>query len=120
MLTNIAEISEDSLKFWLVKFVAEDVLMKNPIPRIVSIRYAVDLGVLCMLMTALKADDCWYGARAFGHNILAGTVRHLCKEARLDGYFTNHLLKATTATRLFATNVVRSYKHWREAEVHNL
>jgi len=51
LLTNIVEMSEDSLKFWLVKFVAEDVLMKNPIPKIVPIRYAVDLGVLCMLLT---------------------------------------------------------------------
>jgi len=93
----------------------------------------------CFLSKAkvnLKADDCWYGVRAVGHNILAGTVRHLCKEARLDGYFTNHSLKATIATRLFEAGVneqlimlrtghsttsgVRSYKHWREAEVHML
>jgi len=60
LLTNIAEMSEDSLKFWLVKFVAEDVLMKNPIPRIVFIRYAVDLGVLCVLLTKLK----WTSSRA--------------------------------------------------------
>ena len=32
LLTSIAEMSEDSLKFWLVKFVAEDALMENPIP----------------------------------------------------------------------------------------
>jgi len=32
-------------------------------------------------------------------------VRHLCKEARLDGYFTNHSLKVTTATRLFEAGV---------------
>ena len=52
-----------------------------------------------------KADDCWYDARAVGHNTLAGTVRRLCKEAGLDGYFTNHSLKATTATRLFESGV---------------
>ena len=52
-----------------------------------------------------KADECWYDARAVGHNILAGTVRRLCKEAGLDGYFTNHSLKATTATRLFEAGV---------------
>jgi len=52
-----------------------------------------------------KADECWYDARAVGHNILAGNVRRLCKEAWLNGYFTNHSLKATTATRLFEAGV---------------
>ena len=52
-----------------------------------------------------KADECWYDARAVGHNILAGTVRRLCKEAGLDGYFASHSLKATIATRLFEAGV---------------
>ena len=33
------------------------------------------------------------------------TVRQLCESARFDGHFTNHSLRATTATRLFEAKV---------------
>ena len=34
-----------------------------------------------------------------GHNILGETVKRLCKDAEIEGQFTNHSLSATTATR---------------------
>lgn len=34
-----------------------------------------------------------------GHNILEETVKRLCKDAEIEGQFTNHSLRATTATR---------------------
>ena len=36
---------------------------------------------------------------AVGHNILGETVKRLCKDAEIEGQFTNHSLRATTATR---------------------
>lgn len=41
----------------------------------------------------------WYGNTAVGHNILGETVKRLCKDAEIEGQFTNHSLRATTATR---------------------
>ena len=70
-------------------------------------------------------DTCWYQKTPVGHNVLQKTVRRLCESAGFDGYFTNHSLRATTATRLFearvdeqlimqqtghTSNAVRSYK----------
>lgn len=34
-----------------------------------------------------------------GHNMLGETVKRLCKDAEIEGQFTNHSLRATTATR---------------------
>ena len=36
---------------------------------------------------------------AVGHNILGETVKRLCKDAEIEDQFTNHSLRATTATR---------------------
>ena len=35
----------------------------------------------------------------WGHDILGETVKRLCKVAGIEGQFTNHSLRATTATR---------------------
>ena len=36
-----------------------------------------------------------------GHNVLAGTVQHLFKAAGIEGHYSNHSLRATSATCLF-------------------
>ena len=41
----------------------------------------------------------WYGTTPVGHNMLGETVKRLCKDAGIEGQFTNHSLRATTATR---------------------
>ena len=60
-----------------------------------------------------KSDGCCYNARAVGHIILAGTVKHLCQEAGLTGHF-NNLFKAGVDEQLImlrtTTSGVRSYK----------
>ena len=43
----------------------------------------------------------WYEPRPVGHNPLAQTVKRLCSQISIDGYFTNHLLHRTCATRLY-------------------
>ena len=49
--------------------------------------------------------NCWYSTKPIGHNTLEGTVARLCKNAGIQGYHTNHSLRATTATRLFQAGV---------------
>ena len=34
-----------------------------------------------------------------GHNMLEETVKILCKDVGIEGHFTNHGLRATTATQ---------------------
>lgn len=52
-----------------------------------------------------KNDDYWYDRRAIGHNLLSNTVKRICQKAGLQGYFTNHSLRSTAATRLFEAGV---------------
>ena len=72
----------------------------------------------------------WYQKVPVGHNVLSNTVGRLCKAAGFNGHYTNHSLRATTATRLFesgideqlimqrtrhrSTDAVRSYKRVTE------
>ena len=42
----------------------------------------------------------WYRNFPVGHNMLEETVKRLCKGAGNECQFTNHNLRATTATRL--------------------
>ena len=69
---------------------------------------------------------CWYYNRPVGHNVLSQAIKKLCSEAGAEGYFTNHSLRRTCATRLFqkgieeqqimsitghrSSNAVRQYK----------
>ena len=71
-------------------------------------------------------EDVWYQRSPVGHNWLANVIPRMFKEAGLSGRFTNHSLRATSATRLFdagldeqlimsrtghsSTSGVRSYK----------
>ena len=50
-------------------------------------------------------EDVWYSCNSMGHNTLASTVPGILKEAGIAGYFTNHSLRATSATRLFDAGV---------------
>lgn len=49
-------------------------------------------------------SDCWYYiySRAVGPS---QTVKRLCNQAGVDGYFTNHSLCRTCATRLFQQGI---------------
>ena len=76
---------------------------------------------------AKPTPTCWFSSKPIGYNKLEGTVSHLCKEAGIPGFRTNHSLRATAATRLYNAGVdeqqvmertghrsldgVRSYKH---------
>ena len=47
----------------------------------------------------------WYSNQPVGHNKLSQTVSQLCKQAGIHSYKTNHSLRVTTATRLYASGV---------------
>ena len=47
----------------------------------------------------------WYLDRAVGANKLRSFVKDLCTKAGIPGYYTNHSLKATGATRMYVNDV---------------
>lgn len=47
----------------------------------------------------------WYDSVPVGIHTLQQTVTKMCKEAGFDGYYTNHSLRATAVTRLYAAGV---------------
>ena len=53
----------------------------------------------------LSKPTYWYSKQPLGHNKLAQTVGRLCKAAGIQGYKTSHSLRATNATRLYASGV---------------
>ena len=60
-----------------------------------------------MYLRPLKkpSGDVWFSCQALGIHQLQTTVARLCKEAGLGGYRTNHSLRATSASRLYDSNV---------------
>ena len=48
---------------------------------------------------------CWYSNAPLGHNKLRNAVANMCKQAGIEGYFTNHSLRTTAATRFYHTGV---------------
>ena len=53
----------------------------------------------------VKKEDCWYANQAIGHNTLSSMMQDMCKKAGIEGYKTNHSLRATAASRLFHEGV---------------
>ena len=49
----------------------------------------------------------WYGEQVVGQHSLSKVVKNLLASASIDGYFTNHSLRRSGATRLFQANVDR-------------
>ena len=47
----------------------------------------------------------WFCDQPYGVNKIKTTVKQLCAEAGITGKFTNHSLRATCASRMFASNV---------------
>lgn len=47
----------------------------------------------------------WYCSVPLGHNKLQNVIKSMMTEAGIEGYWTNHSLRATAVTRLFQENV---------------
>ena len=50
-------------------------------------------------------SDCWFSVKAMGHCALDGMVKKMCESAGIEGFQTNHSLRASTATRLYQAGV---------------
>ena len=51
--------------------------------------------------------SCWYGSQVVGQNTIAKVVQELMKEAKIEGFFTNHSLRRSGGTRLFRAGIDR-------------
>ena len=50
-------------------------------------------------------DGAWYMDSPIGINSLRNTVKDLCTEAGLEGFYSNYLLHSTVATRMYQAGV---------------
>lgn len=57
------------------------------------------------LQPLVNPKSVWYSKQPVGHNTLTNTVRRLCHEAGKGGFFTNHSLRTSAATRLYHTGI---------------
>ncbi|KAK6167160.1 hypothetical protein SNE40_021255 [Patella caerulea] len=79
----------------------------------------------------IPCSDVWYCDSPVGIHTIQSTVKRLCQSAGIIGYFTNHSLRATAATRLYQagvdeqlmtektghrSNAVRAYKRTSDAQ----
>ena len=49
--------------------------------------------------------NCWYQDRPVGLNKLQSMVRVVCEQGGIPGFYTNHSLRATAATRLYHNDI---------------
>ena len=47
----------------------------------------------------------WYLDRPAGQNKLRDVIKELCSKAKFDGFFSNHSLRSTSATKLYRNDV---------------
>ena len=48
---------------------------------------------------------CWYLNRPVGANKLRDTIKELCKKANLPGFYSNHSLRSTAATKMYRASI---------------
>ena len=51
----------------------------------------------------------WFTLNPVGHNTLGNTVKNLCEKAGIEGHYTNHSLRVTTATRGLEKGIAEKY-----------
>ena len=51
------------------------------------------------------SQDVWFEKRPIGKNMLDQRVKTMCKEAGIEGNFSNHSLRATSITRMYDAGV---------------
>ncbi|XP_046580080.1 uncharacterized protein LOC124287626 [Haliotis rubra] len=50
-------------------------------------------------------DDQWFSVQPIGKSTLKQTIGRMCRSAGFQGFYSNHSLRATCATRLFHSGV---------------
>ena len=51
------------------------------------------------------SPDCWYQDRPAGENKLCDVVQDICKKAGFPGFYSNHSLRSTAATRMYRSSL---------------
>lgn len=51
------------------------------------------------------SETCWYSSNPVGHHTITKTMRRICESVGIEGFITNHSLRATAATRLYEAGV---------------
>ena len=54
---------------------------------------------------AKPKEHCWFSKTPLGHNTLKNIVKNMCQKAGIQGFKTNHSLRATAATRLYSSGI---------------
>ena len=49
--------------------------------------------------------DIWFQDRPCGENRLRDTIKELCKEAKLPGFYSNHSLRSTATTKMYQSGL---------------
>ena len=51
------------------------------------------------------SNNVWLKDKLVGVNKLRDTVKDVCKKANLPGFYTNHSLRSTSATKMYRSNI---------------
>ena len=62
-------------------------------------------GKLYLWPKVRNMSSVWYNDQPYGKNKITTAVKTLCKIAKLEGRFTNHSLRATSASRMFENKI---------------
>ena len=49
--------------------------------------------------------ECWYSNTPIGHNKVRNAVANMCKQAGIQGYFTNDSVRTTATTQLYHAGI---------------
>ena len=52
-----------------------------------------------------RSPSLWYCDQPYGVNKVKNVVKEMCKEAGVEGHYTNHSLRATCASRMYSKNI---------------
>ena len=59
----------------------------------------------CRSLVKYTNDNIWYSHQPRGKNYLANMVKNMFKDAKIDGEYTNHSLRASGASEMFVSHV---------------
>ena len=107
--TNQGGFNEKRLSGKVVYIYPSENVKRDPVRLIKKFTSLLPKGRTCnklYLKPRVKiTSDCWYCDQAYSRNNLSVVVKTIMEKANIPGYFTNHSLRRTAATRLFMAQV---------------
>ena len=77
------------------------VFSKRTILPNVCLKWSLMTSTKCFPKQKFKGKSVWYSTVPLGHKKLNSMVKIMMSEAGVEGYYTNHSLRATAVSRLF-------------------